>query len=82
MVPNWTSKYVARRDHIRSLRSDQQGDKYICRKLTFSAFQRYKGLGVWHQVILSKNALARHIALLTFSHFKTLFVNGFFFIIH
>jgi len=26
MVPNWTSKYVARRDHIRSLRSDQQGD--------------------------------------------------------
>jgi hypothetical protein len=27
MVPNWTSKYVARRDHIRSLRSDQQRDK-------------------------------------------------------
>ena len=27
MVPNWTSKYVAHRDHIRDLRSDQQGDK-------------------------------------------------------
>ena len=30
--------------------------KYISRKLTFSAFQRYMGLGVWHRVILSKNA--------------------------
>ena len=28
MVPKWTSKYVAHRDHIRDLRSDQQGD--IC----------------------------------------------------
>ena len=27
MVPNWTSKYVAHRDHVRDLRSDQQGDK-------------------------------------------------------
>jgi hypothetical protein len=29
MVPKWTSKYVAHRDHIRDLRSDQQGDIYV-----------------------------------------------------
>jgi len=26
MVPKWTSKYIAHRDDIGSLRSDQQGD--------------------------------------------------------
>ena len=55
--------------------------KYISRKLTFSAFQRYMGLGVWNRVILSKNSSARHRALLTFLHLKTPFVNEFFIIL-
>jgi hypothetical protein len=29
MVPKWTSKYIAHRDDIGSLRSDQQGDRGI-----------------------------------------------------
>jgi hypothetical protein len=29
MVPKWTSKYIAHRDDIGSLRSDQQGDTTV-----------------------------------------------------
>jgi hypothetical protein len=31
MVPKWTSKYIAHRDDIGSLRSDQQGDRTLFR---------------------------------------------------
>ena len=36
MVPKWTSKYVAHRDHIRDLRSDQQGDNIVLYDSTYT----------------------------------------------